>query len=137
MAVSKDVADHYDFAALVGSAAVVVVVKDSLHSGQLLREGGQVLPNGVHALCCAPGECTRGHNAVRTVLHEAAVLADPGALHAFALGILSYSLAFKRQEPTKQASRLVVVLPRLRFRDSALHHSVHATRTREASQPTS
>ena len=32
---------------------------------------------GAHASCCAPGESTRGHNAVRDVLFEFAIHADP------------------------------------------------------------
>jgi len=34
---------------------------------------------GAHASCCAPGESTRGHNAVRDVLFEFALHADPSA----------------------------------------------------------
>ena len=37
-------------------------------------------PTCSHSFCCAPGECTRGHNAARDVLLNIASLADPGAL---------------------------------------------------------
>ena len=34
---------------------------------------------GSHPLCCAPGEATRGHNAVKYILHDLARTADPAA----------------------------------------------------------
>ena len=43
-------------------------------------EHGMLQTNCAHALCCAPGECTRGHNAVRDDLLDLASLADPSAL---------------------------------------------------------
>ncbi len=41
--------------------------------------GGVLDPSGWHALCCALGEATRGHNAVRDQIHSAARIADPAA----------------------------------------------------------
>lgn len=42
---------------------------------------------GPHALCCAPGPCTVGHNEVRDIVHAAAKQADPHA-ETEVLGIL-------------------------------------------------
>ena len=35
--------------------------------------------NGTHALCCAPGECTRGHNEVRDAAFDLTIQADAAA----------------------------------------------------------
>ena len=40
-------------------------------------DGGLLLPTCNHALRCAPGECTRGHNTVRDEVMVLASLADP------------------------------------------------------------
>ena len=43
-------------------------------------EDGMLEPTCAHALRCAPGACTRGHNDVRSALMSLASLADPAAL---------------------------------------------------------
>jgi hypothetical protein len=41
--------------------------------------GGTLDSSGAHALCCAKGECSKGHNGIRDVLHKACLAADPVA----------------------------------------------------------
>jgi hypothetical protein len=48
---------------------------------------GTLDPGGCHALCCAPGESTRGHNDVRDSLFDLARLAD-GTAEREVLGLL-------------------------------------------------
>ena len=47
----------------------------------------QVCSSGAHALCCAPGPSTVGHNEVRDLIHAVAKQADPAA-ETEVLGIL-------------------------------------------------
>ena len=41
--------------------------------------GGKLDRKGLHSLCCAPGESTRGHGAVASVVHSLARLSDASA----------------------------------------------------------
>jgi len=41
--------------------------------------GSTLDTSGAHPLCCAKGECSRGHNQIRDVVHKAALAADPAA----------------------------------------------------------